>query len=64
MKSIPILLAALTINAYAQINGFQSFIRQTQQPETIEKKVAKRLLTPPHKKSLRLTLKGDTVLCM
>ena len=35
MKSLTILLTALTINASAQINGFQSFIRQTQQPETI-----------------------------
>lgn len=33
MKSLPILLVALTINASAQINGFQSFLRQTQQPE-------------------------------
>lgn len=35
MKSLPILLAALTINASAQINGFQSFLRQIQQPETL-----------------------------
>ena len=34
MKSLPILLVALSINASAQINGYQSFIRQTQQPET------------------------------
>ncbi len=34
MKSLPLLLVALSINASAQLNGFQSFIRQTQQPET------------------------------
>jgi hypothetical protein len=34
MKAIPLLLAALSINASAQINGYQSFIRQIQQPET------------------------------
>lgn len=31
--------------------------------DLIEKPVARRLLTAPKKKSLRLTLKGDTVLC-
>jgi hypothetical protein len=34
MKVIPLILAAISINASAQINGFQSFIRQTQQPDT------------------------------
>ncbi|MES2925047.1 MAG: hypothetical protein V4819_26055 [Verrucomicrobiota bacterium] len=34
MKSLPLLLVALSVNASAQLNGFQSFIRQTQQPET------------------------------
>ncbi len=36
MKSLPLLLVALSINASAQINGYQSLIRQTQQPETVD----------------------------
>lgn len=34
MKALPVLLVALSIHASAQIHGYQSFIRQIQQPET------------------------------
>lgn len=55
------ILSHIAKKSYAPEQGARLVRKNIQ--DLIEKKIAKKLLTPPLKKSLRLTLKGDTVLC-
>ncbi len=55
------ILGYLAKKSFAPEQGARLIRKNIQ--DLIEKKVAKKLLASPLKKSLRLTLKGDTVLC-